>query len=188
MVMQRLRVFPIFVVIVTIMFALIVVSSARSATPPASPKAQHDLTIAKVAPPVASIAAGTKVTITGTGFAAGARVFFNDTAATDVTVVSNTEITATVPANVVTTPIDIAVVVGQEAAALVGQKAPSLSRDAKGSNALVHGYNDKPGAAKGNAPSSSASTPTDTPAPGGASSTGSTTGAPAGQSIPKPRN
>src|SRR4051812_38569720 len=117
--MQRLRVVPIIAVIVTILFGLIVVSSARTATPPTSAKAKHDLTITKVSPPAPSIAAGTKVTITGTGFVAGAKVFFNDTAATDVTVVSNTVITATVPANVVATPIDVAVMVGQEAAAFL---------------------------------------------------------------------
>ncbi len=134
--MQRLRLVPIIAVIVTILFGLIVVSSARTATPPTSAKAKHDLTITKLSPPTPSIVAGTKVTITGTGFAAGAKVFFNDTAATDVNVVSSTVITATVPANVVTTPIDVVVLVGQEAAAF----------ESHGKNALVNGYkNDKPG-------------------------------------------
>jgi hypothetical protein len=152
---QRLRVLPIVAVIGTIVFGLIAVSSARSATPPTSAKAKHDLTITRVSPPAPSIAAGTKVTITGTGFAAGAKVFFNDTAATDVNVVSNTVITATVPENVVTTPIDVVVLIGQEAAAL-----------AHGSNAVVRGYkNDKsgPGKGNGNGPSSSNASPTDTP-------------------------
>src|SRR4051794_15075579 len=142
MLMQRLRVLPIIAVIATILFCLIAVNSARTAAPATSAKAKHDLTITRVSPPAGSIAAGTKVTITGTGFAAGARVAFNDPPATDVTVVSNTVITASVPANVVTTPVDIAVIVGQEAAAL-----------SHGSNAVVRGYkNDKSGPGKGNAP------------------------------------
>src|SRR4051794_36105635 len=118
MTMQRRRVFSIVAVIVTILFGLIAVSSARTATPPTSAKAQHNLTVTNVTPLVAAIASGKKVTITGTGFAAGARVFFNATPATDTTVVNATTITATVPANVVTTPIDVTVMVGQEAAAL----------------------------------------------------------------------
>jgi hypothetical protein len=157
MFVQRLRVLPIIAVIGTILFGLIVVSSARTATPPTSAKAKHDLTINKVSPPVPSIAAGTKVTITGTGFAAGAKVFFNDTQATDVTVVSGTVITATVPENVVTTPIDVAVLIGQEAAAF-----------SHGANAVVRGYkNDKSGPGKGNGigngPSSSNASTSDTP-------------------------
>src|SRR6202008_444350 len=44
-------------------------------------------------------AAGTAVTITGTNFASGATVTFGGTAATNVVVVSGTQITATTPAH-----------------------------------------------------------------------------------------
>jgi hypothetical protein len=55
-------------------------------------------TVSSVAPSSGSTAGGTAVTITGTNFAAGATVNFGSTAATDVTVVNSTTITATTPA------------------------------------------------------------------------------------------
>ena len=55
-------------------------------------------TVSSVAPNSGSTAGGTAVTITGTNFVAGATVNFGSTAATNVTVVNSTSITATSPA------------------------------------------------------------------------------------------
>src|SRR5947208_7666687 len=55
-------------------------------------------TVSSVAPNSGSTAGGTAVTITGTNFAAGATVTFGAAAATNVVVVSGTQITATTPA------------------------------------------------------------------------------------------
>ena len=152
---QRIRIFPLLAGLVTVLFALVVVSSARSATPAPSVQAKHDLTVTHVAPAANAIGAGTTVTITGTGFASGAKVYFNETAATDVTVVSGTVIRATVPQTVATTPVDVTVQVGVEAAAL-----------SHGANAVVRGYkNDKPAGALGGRPSSE-TTPAATQPPG----------------------
>ena len=56
-------------------------------------------TITSISPNSGSINGGTAVTITGTNFVAGATVTFGGTAATNVTVVSSTSITATTPAH-----------------------------------------------------------------------------------------
>jgi hypothetical protein len=56
-------------------------------------------TVTSVSPPSGSTSGGTQVTITGTNFASGASVTFGGTAATLVTVVSGTSITATTPAH-----------------------------------------------------------------------------------------
>jgi hypothetical protein len=176
---QRFRIFPVLAVLVTMLFALVVVSTARSATPAPSVQAKHDLKITQIAPAANVIGAGTNVTIRGTGFASGAKVYFNETAATDVTVVSATVIRATVPENVATTPVDVTVQVGVEAAAL-----------SHGANAVVRGYkNDKGGPGKGGPPTSSSSetTPTGNPAPRGGSSAGTAEGTTAVQPIPSSR-
>src|SRR5580658_1755372 len=55
-------------------------------------------TVTSVSPNSGPAAGGTAVTITGTNFASGATVTFGSTAATNVTVVSSTSITATAPA------------------------------------------------------------------------------------------
>ena len=55
-------------------------------------------TVASVSPNTGSMAGGTAVTITGTNFVAGATVTFGSAAATNVVVVSGTQITATTPA------------------------------------------------------------------------------------------
>ncbi|HEY1221700.1 MAG TPA: IPT/TIG domain-containing protein [Bryobacteraceae bacterium] len=55
-------------------------------------------TVSGVSPNSGPTAGGTAVTITGTNFAAGATVTFGGTAATNVVVVSGTQITATAPA------------------------------------------------------------------------------------------
>jgi hypothetical protein len=56
-------------------------------------------TVSGVSPNTGSTTGGTAVTITGTNFAAGATVTFGGTAATNVVVVSGTQITATTPAH-----------------------------------------------------------------------------------------
>jgi hypothetical protein len=56
-------------------------------------------TVASISPNAGPGTGGTAVTITGTGFLAGATVSFGATAATGVNVVSNTSITATTPAH-----------------------------------------------------------------------------------------
>ena len=55
-------------------------------------------TVSSVSPNSGPVAGGTAVTITGTNFATGATVTFGGTAATNVVVVSGTQITATTPA------------------------------------------------------------------------------------------
>jgi hypothetical protein len=55
-------------------------------------------TVSSVSPNNGPVAGGTAVTITGTNFAAGAAVTFGSNAATNVVVVSATQITATTPA------------------------------------------------------------------------------------------
>ncbi len=56
-------------------------------------------TITSITPNTGTAAGGTSVTITGTGFLAGATVSLGGTAATNVNVVSSTSITATTPAH-----------------------------------------------------------------------------------------
>jgi IPT/TIG domain/Chitobiase/beta-hexosaminidase C-terminal domain len=56
------------------------------------------LTVSSVSPNTGTTTGGTSVTITGTNFAAGATVAFGSNAATNVVVVSGTQITATAPA------------------------------------------------------------------------------------------
>jgi len=56
-------------------------------------------TVSTIAPATGTAAGGTAVTITGTGFLTGATVKLGGTAATGVTVVSSTSITATTPAH-----------------------------------------------------------------------------------------
>ena len=55
-------------------------------------------TVTSVSPSTGTTAGGTAVTITGTNFAAGAAVTFGSNAATNIVVVSGTQITATTPA------------------------------------------------------------------------------------------
>ena len=57
-------------------------------------------TVSSVAPNNGSLTGGTAVTITGTKFVAGAGVSFGGTAATNIVVVSGTQITATTPAHI----------------------------------------------------------------------------------------
>ncbi len=70
---------------------LLVTSGGRAEAAPAP-------TVSAVAPALGPSAGGTSITITGTGFVSGATVTIGGTAATGVTVVSATSITATTPA------------------------------------------------------------------------------------------
>lgn len=56
-------------------------------------------TVTSVSPTAGTTSGGTSVTITGTGFLSGATVSFGGTAATNVSIVSSTSITATTPAH-----------------------------------------------------------------------------------------
>ena len=58
-------------------------------------------TVSAISPSTGTLAGGTPVTITGTGFRSGATVSLGGTAATGVTVVSSTAITAATPAHVI---------------------------------------------------------------------------------------
>ncbi|MFM8311728.1 MAG: IPT/TIG domain-containing protein, partial [Ilumatobacteraceae bacterium] len=66
-------------------------------------------TITSIAPTSGTTAGGTTVTITGTGFVAGASVSFGTLPATNVTVVSNTSITAVSPASSTAGPVSVSV-------------------------------------------------------------------------------
>jgi plastocyanin len=68
-----------------------------SAPPPPPPPAAVAPTVTAIAPASATTAGGTAVTLTGTGFAAGAAVSIGGTAASSVVVASATSITATTP-------------------------------------------------------------------------------------------
>ena len=65
-------------------------------------------TVTAISPTSGSTSGGTSVTITGTNFASGATVSIGGTAATSVTVVSSTSITATTPAHTAGT-VDVVV-------------------------------------------------------------------------------
>ena len=70
-------------------------TSPNSPNPPSNPAP----TVTSITPGSGVATGGTAVTITGTGFLAGATVSFGGTAATGVTLVSSTSITATAPAH-----------------------------------------------------------------------------------------
>jgi len=70
--------------------------------PPSAP------TLSSITPQSGPISGGTVVTISGAKLASGALVYFDNVAATNVTVVSSTQITATTPAHAAG-PVDVAV-------------------------------------------------------------------------------
>ena len=72
-------------------------ASAPPPPPPPPPPVPVAPTLTAVAPSSATTAGGTTVTLTGTGFAAGAAVTFDGAAASNVVVASATSITATTP-------------------------------------------------------------------------------------------
>src|SRR5262249_27301462 len=71
----------------------------QSAASPATFTYVVPITVTGVAPNNGSANGGTAVTITGTNFVSGATVMFGGVAATSVSVVSATQITATTPAH-----------------------------------------------------------------------------------------
>jgi hypothetical protein len=79
------------------------------------------LTVTAISPASGTTAGGTAVTITGTGFVSGATVTLGGTAATRVTVVSSTTITATTPAH-------------------AGGAANVVVTDSNGSGTLTNGF------------------------------------------------
>jgi plastocyanin len=75
------------------------VSSAPPPPPPPPSPTPVAPTVASIAPASGTTAGGTAVTITGTGFAAGATVSFGGTSASGVSVASASSLTATTPAH-----------------------------------------------------------------------------------------
>ncbi|HYM07884.1 MAG TPA: IPT/TIG domain-containing protein [Terriglobales bacterium] len=73
--------------------------SQSGSNPPPPPPGNPAPTVSGMSPVSGTTAGGTPVTITGTGFLAGATVSFGGTAATGVNVASSTSITATAPAH-----------------------------------------------------------------------------------------
>ena len=94
----------------TIATLLPVGSYAFLSAPPAG--ADTAPTVSAVSPDIGPTAGGTVVTITGTGFIVGSTtVAFGATAATDVTVTSDTTLTATAPPNLPGGSVDVVVTV-----------------------------------------------------------------------------
>jgi Glycosyl hydrolases family 16/IPT/TIG domain len=106
--------------------------------PPPPPPTNPAPTVSGISPTSGTTAGGSPVTISGTGFLAGATVAFGTTAATSVTVVSGTSITAMTPshaagaANVVVTNTD-----GQSGTLTNGYTYTSPSGGSGGGIALV---------------------------------------------------
>ncbi len=90
----------------------------------------HQASISGVAPSSGLAAGGTPVTITGNGFAAGATVDFGPAPATNVTVVSDTEITADSPAGAGT--VDVSVTVGSLSSTAAGPDQFTYQPDVSG--------------------------------------------------------
>ena len=87
-------------------------------------------TVTSVSPNSGSAAGGTAVTITGTNFVTGATVTFGSTAATNVVVVSGTQITATTPAGsagAVTVTVTVSGQTGSLATGFTYVVAPTVS-------------------------------------------------------------
>lgn len=96
------------------MRALLVVPFLAAAllSSPANPAPQYTYaplpTVASISPTAGPVAGGTSVTLTGTGFVAGATVAFGATQSPTVTVVSATQITAVSPPGVAgTVPVTV---------------------------------------------------------------------------------
>ena len=108
-------------------------------------------TVTAASPDVGPVAGGTTVTITGTGFTGATRVLFGQTAATSFTVDSDTQITATAPAEpaggasiVVVTPIgssenSIGVTYVYETAPVVQSFSPFTGTTAGGNRVSING-------------------------------------------------
>jgi hypothetical protein len=79
-------------------------------------------TVTSLKPASGPIAGGTAVTITGTGFVAGATVKFGTVAATSVVLVSSTTLTCKSPAEAAATVNVTVTTVGGTSAAVTGDK------------------------------------------------------------------
>jgi len=90
------------------------------------------VSVAGVAPATGPAAGGTPVTITGSGFAAGATVDFGSVQAATVNVVSDTEITAVSPASPTTGPVAVTVAVGTQTSPATGAGQFTYQPDVSG--------------------------------------------------------
>src|SRR5262245_4820234 len=93
-------------------------SGCSSPTSPARTPTPARVTLASVAPSRGSTGGGTTVTITGSGFAAGAAVGIGGAPATDVKVASSTSITAVTPSRNGAGSSEVSVTVGSSSASL----------------------------------------------------------------------
>jgi signal transduction histidine kinase len=94
---------------------------ALTATDVAALYSDAELNVAAVNPATGATAGGNTVTITGTGFVSGDTVSFGGVAATNVTVVNSSSITATVPAAASAGAVDVKVATsGSQSATLAG--------------------------------------------------------------------
>jgi hypothetical protein len=96
---------------------LLCVAALSGCSSPTSPTPAR-VTVASVAPPRGSTGGGTTVTISGSGFAAGATVSIGGAAATDVTVTSPSAITAVTPSRSGAGNSEVTVTVGASTASL----------------------------------------------------------------------
>jgi hypothetical protein len=113
-------------------------------------------TVSSVSPNSGSTAGGTAVTITGTNFASGATVTFGGAAATNVAVVSSTQITATTPAGSAGAVVVTVTVSGQSGSLTngftyvvpptVSSVSPNSGPAAGGTPVTITGTNFAPGA------------------------------------------
>ncbi len=107
--------------------------------------------VTQISPVIGPLGGGNTVTITGQGFTSGSTVTFGTTAATSVTFVSSTTLTAIAPAHVAG-PVNITVTTSGESGILpTGYKytglpiitslSPSSGSLAGGTSVVLHGYN-----------------------------------------------
>ena len=95
-------------------------------------------TITNISPNSGSVNGGTPVVITGTGFASGATVAIGGAAATNVTVDSATQITATTGASGTPGTVNVVVTVGGESATLTGGFTYSASTSTPAPTSSAH--------------------------------------------------
>ena len=116
-----------------------VIFSASASIVSASP------TVTAVSPSGGPSTGGTQVTVSGTGFAAGATVKFGSASATGVTVASATSLTATAPAGTGTQDITVTDTAGTSAVTAADQFVYSSGSGGSGSISAVGGLADSQG-------------------------------------------
>lgn len=99
------------------LLSALVITGCGGSTPP-GPK-PGNVTVTAIAPSSGTTFGGTTVTVTGTGFSAGATVQIGGTAATDVTITSSTTLTAKTPVHAAGNA-DVRVTVGTASGSLAG--------------------------------------------------------------------